>query len=319
MKTRVFILLSVIFSFYSCSDESINDPQINYVQETIDRVEINSLTNFVKILSGELPFTYNNNEIKIETRNWALPGNDIAADFIELTLTSYGFTVTNQFFNEQGRNVYAVKRGTQHPQQFYIIGAHYDDYSNLFYQPDSSQIAPGADDNASGAAAVLEAARIFSEYNPRFSVLFALWDEEEVGLLGSRYFADSARSNNVIINGYINLDMIGWDSNNDSAIDVIVSNVTQIPELGLKTEYVNNAYNIGLVIEFIFRNYGSDYVSFWQYDYPAIAINEDRSDFNIYYHSDLDIYPNLNVNYFYRVSKLAIGTLAELAFNEELP
>ena len=56
----------------------------------------------------------------------------------------------------------------------------------------SGTTAPGADDNASGTAAVIEAARIFTQYDSKYTIIYALWDEEEQGLIGSAYYAHQA-------------------------------------------------------------------------------------------------------------------------------
>ena len=85
--------------------------------------------------------------------------------------------------------------------------------------------APGADDNASGTAAVIEAARIFSQYDFPFTIIYALWDEEEQGLIGSEYYATQAANAGDSILGVINLDMIGYDGNGDGNADVHNSSV----------------------------------------------------------------------------------------------
>ena len=315
MKLKILLIsIIILLSFYSCSD-SVNEPEIDFVEQAINEVNISSLNGFINVLSGESSFNYNGTPTIIETRNWGLEGNNIAADYIESLLNSFELPVTNQYFNELGRNVYAVKTGTEYPDQYFIIGAHYDDCGYLYCQPDSSSDAPGADDNASGTSAVLEAARILSNYDLKYSVIFALWDEEERGLLGSRVFADSARANNMIINGYINLDMIGWNSDTNLAVEVIVWDTENIPPLGERVVYINNYYNIGLNLTYLYRDRGSDFISFWVNDYPAVSLIEDYDDFNRNYHSPQDLIVNMDLEFYLMMSKLAIGTLAYLADN----
>lgn len=101
----------------------------------------------------------------------------------------------------------------KNPDEYVIIGAHYD---HLGLDPllDGDQIYNGADDNASGVAAVLQIARAFlaSGQQPERTVIFALWDGEEKGLLGSEYFAQTWADPSKI-KGYLNFDMIGRNNN----------------------------------------------------------------------------------------------------------
>lgn len=69
--------------------------------------------------------------------------------------------------------------------------------------------APGADDNASGAAVVLEAARLLSSIQTPYTIIFALWDEEEIGLIGSANYARHAVQSGEQILGIVNMDMLG--------------------------------------------------------------------------------------------------------------
>lgn len=110
------------------------------------------------------------------------------------------------------RNILGKIEG-KNPNEFVIIGAHYD---HLGFDPmlDGDQIYNGADDNASGVSAVLQVARAFlaSGQQPERTVIFAFWDGEEKGLLGSEYFVQNC-SFLKNVKGYLNYDMIGRNSN----------------------------------------------------------------------------------------------------------
>lgn len=109
------------------------------------------------------------------------------------------------------RNVLAMIPG-KNRQEYVIVGAHFD---HLGVDPalDGDQIYNGADDNASGVSAVLQIARAFvaSGEQPERNVIFAFWDGEEKGLLGSKYFVQSCPFVSQI-KGYLNFDMIGRDN-----------------------------------------------------------------------------------------------------------
>ena len=110
------------------------------------------------------------------------------------------------------RNILGKIEG-KNPNEYVIIGAHYD---HLGFDPmlDGDQIYNGADDNASGVSAVLQVAKAFlaSGQQPERTVIFAFWDGEEKGLLGSEYFVQNC-SFLKDIKGYLNYDMIGRNSN----------------------------------------------------------------------------------------------------------
>ena len=110
------------------------------------------------------------------------------------------------------RNILAKIDG-KNPEEIVIIGAHYD---HLGYDPmlEGDQIYNGADDNASGVQAVLQVARAFlaTGEQPERTVIFAFWDGEEKGLLGSRYFAQVYPELKKV-KGYLNYDMIGRNNN----------------------------------------------------------------------------------------------------------
>lgn len=99
------------------------------------------------------------------------------------------------------------------PNEYVIVGAHYD---HLGIDPtlEGDKIYNGADDNASGVSAVLQLAKAFiaSGKQPQRTIIFAFWDGEEIGTLGSQYFVQSCPFT-ASIKSYLNYDMIGRNSN----------------------------------------------------------------------------------------------------------
>jgi hypothetical protein len=121
------------------------------------------------------------------------------------------FVSVSAFFDEArpARNVVAKIEGsdTQMKEEFLIIGAHMD---HLGIDP-LGEVMNGANDNASGTAVVMEAARVMSlnQKKPERTVIFALWAGEEQGLWGSRYYVDHPLCPLEKTIAYINLDMVG--------------------------------------------------------------------------------------------------------------
>ena len=185
----LFVLLISSFSFGQT------------IQNILNQVNTDSLSHFAKELSGNIATTIGGLPYTIASRNKSQPGNDKAMQYIQEKLQYYGLQTTIQTFSTTGKNVYAVQPGVVYPNKKYIICAHFDDMP-------TGTLAPGADDNGSGTVAVLEAARILHNYQFQYTIVYALWDEEEQGLIGSAYYANQAFAAGDSILGVINLDMI---------------------------------------------------------------------------------------------------------------
>jgi len=157
--------------------------------------------------------------------------------------TDGGMTWLNQTGGIEGawKNTIATKEGTVAPGEQVIICAHMDDYSEM-----PQTWAPGADDNGSGTVAVIEAARLFAEYNFEKTVKLCLWTGEEQGLLGSEaYAADAATAGDDII-GVYNFDMIGYDGNDDHVGELHCGTMSSSLVLGNIFEDVIDEYGIDL-------------------------------------------------------------------------
>ena len=284
------------------------------VQEIINQTNLDSLVHFVSELSGEVQTIIGGSPYTIVSRNKNNASNDMAANYINEKLAGYGLVTYDQWWSGTGRNVYGVQLGSQYPNKQYIICAHFDDMP-------SGTTAPGADDNASGTAAVIEAARIFTQYNSKYTIIYALWDEEEQGLVGSNYYAQQAALAGDSIMGVINMDMIAWDNDNDGVVEIHVRPIANSLALKDKIIEVNTNYTIGLTASV--QNPGttaSDQAAFWNNNYGALLLIEEYygGDFNAYYHTVNDLLIHFNQPYFLKMSKVAIGTVAALAEMSEI-
>lgn len=174
-------------------------------------------------------------------------------------------------------NVMARIEG-KNPNEIVVMGAHYD---HLGVDPllDGDKIYNGADDNASGVSAVLQIARAFLEsgVKPERTIIFALWDGEEKGLLGSEHFVltypDLSK-----IKGYINFDMIGRNNNEAKPKHVVYFYTEAYPAFG---EWLkNDVEKYGLQLEPNYRPWdrpigGGDNGSFAKRDIPIIWYHTD--------------------------------------------
>ena len=160
-------------------------------------------------------YTYENDLYKFDSKYISQPGNDKASQYLYDTYSSFGYSPEKQWFTPPGRQVYdgktanvvATLEGTTNPELVYVVSSHYD----------SVERGPGADDNTSGTAALLEVARILSDHPMPATIIFASFTGEEAGLLGSREFVRQAQENGMKIVGALNNDMLGFA--NDSKLD----------------------------------------------------------------------------------------------------
>ncbi len=213
-------------------------------------------------------------------------------------------------------NVIAVREGTTYPDQYYIICAHYDDISE-----DPMRYAPGADDNASGTATVMEAARILAGIDFKYSIRYILFSGEEQGLYGSNHYATNAALNGEIILGVINLDMIAYDSDNDGLVEIHEGTLLESQQLGDIVAQNISDWSLDLTAEVKTTNAtsSSDHSPFWNEGYPAILLIEDFEDFTPYYHKTSDRISTFNKSYLWNNAKLAIGSLYEFAEDDSSP
>ena len=280
-----------------------------FIADLMNQTNLDSLTSFVRILSGEDSVKLGDSTVLIQHRiNY--PGNDLAAEYLKQKLESYGLDTYDQLYSEDGRNIYAIQPGTLYANQLFLICAHYDAVD--YYC---------ADDDASGVAAVLEAARILSSCQFNYTIIYALWDEEEFGRIGSSYYASQADSNNSDIQGVLNLEMFGWDEDNDGLIDIHTRDIANSVALANLLIRIDSLYTLSL--NPIIYNPGttaSDHSSFWDKGFSAIVFSEAYwgGDFNPYYHSSEDRIDKFNLSYFLELTKLAIGSISTLVIENPI-
>lgn len=276
------------------------------IGEILSRVSPDTLMDRVRELCGEKRVRVLGMDTVITNRfdGRDSTNNELVGDYLEHELLRHGLNAGSQIFGDRGRNVIGIQRGAIFPEISYIICAHYD--AAVF------QYA-AADDNASGTAAVLEAARLLAPYHFDYTIHYILWDAEERGLVGSRDYARAARMRGDSILGVINLDMIAWDSDGD-ARTTLQYNLPIAEPLIAVMQTVNDSFSLGLeMVPEVKPTTPSDSYSFAQSGYPAFLFIEDFADFTPHYHKATDRPATLNVPFFTAMTKAAVGALALLA------
>ncbi len=285
-------------------------PYAHNLDELVNAVHQDSLLCYVRQLSGEAYVNIDGTACLIQERNAGNAGS-LAAAYLSQKLQQYNLVVSQQPFDQDGMNIFAEQSGYLYPNRKYIICAHYDD------RPWDHVKAPGADDNASGCAAVIEAARLLTQYAFPYTIVYAFWDYEEHGLLGSQYYATQAAAQDDSICAVFNLDMIGYDGNSDYRCNIFYNNDANSDLLAAHIVDLQEEYGLGLITDTVFQNhYGySDHASFWRAGYRAILLIEDYmgGDFNPHYHAPTDRVCYFNQSFFMRCSQLAVLMLADYA------
>ena len=156
---------------------------------------------------------------KMEGRRAGTNGIEKAAKYIESEFERIGLTTYDtlnsyrqnfNFYDMPFYNVIGVLEGKSLPNEYIIISAHYD-HLGIDHKKEGDNIYNGANDNASGTAAVLALAEYFKKLdNNKRSLIFVAFTAEEMGLVGSRYFGKQVNPNDIVAG--INIEMIGKES-----------------------------------------------------------------------------------------------------------
>ena len=285
------------------------------IRAMVDDVSPAAIWRATAQLSGALPVIMDGAAYTITTRHTA-SGAPLAkaTQFVGEQLARSGYVVEYQAWSRadhQGRNVIGQRTGLARPGEIYIIGAHLDDMPR-------DGPAPGADDNASGSAAVLISAEIMSRYRWACTVRFAFWTGEEQGFLGSSA-SDRAKAHGETIKGYLNLDMLGYNATALRAMDLFWSSaITGSEQIADLFTTVVAVYGLDLVprkfdtLHYPLGNY-SDNWSFWAQGYPAIMVIEDSyGDFTPYYHQATDRIETLDIDFFRTMVQASVAAFAHL-------
>ncbi len=245
------------------------------------------------------------------TRHSSTTGGLQASQWLLSQFQSYGYTdVSLHDFDSNNDNVVCVKPGLVEPDKYVVIGGHFDSISS------NINVAPGADDNATGTVAVLAAAQAMADYDFEYSVVFLCFSGEEQGLLGSEAWANEAANQGLDIVGAVVADMLGYRQAGDAADIDIITNGSSQPLRDLVDQAIAD-YVPGHVAVTGSLPFGasSDHASFWANGYRSVLFFEDTGDYSPYIHSSDDVM-GLSVNdlgFMDRNVRTAIATLASLA------
>jgi len=243
------------------------------------------------------------------------------ASFVETELRSYGLDIENDFFTWGGetfRNIvarYPVKQNTP----LIIVGAHLDSVAGT----------PGADDNASGVAVLLEAARILSQMTLPTQVLFCAFNLEEFNMIGSTAFARKLKAAETKVAAMIALEMVGYTDSRPGSQKLPVGLSRFYPDRGDFIAVIGNWRSNALLRKFAagMRQVGalpletlsvpgkgmvipavrlSDHSPFWDLGYPALMITDTSFYRNPHYHGVTDSLETLDIDFMAKVCEAIV-------------
>ena len=255
-----------------------------------------------------------------QNRMWNSQNAFDASDWIAGRMAALGLEVEQQPFyastwtgsGQAAPNVIGIQRGTLYPDVYVVCGSHFDSFSyEAIY---GSGTCPGADDNATGVASVLESARIMTQYDFEYSIIYCAYGCEEMGLYGSEAYAARCQQEGMEILGYFNNDMNGYLWGDTIHIDCIYPN--SVAPIGDYYMNVGSVYFPEMPVQHVDLTYGdSDHTSFNNHGYMGIYPFEDVNHESPYIHSPNDLIgPSVtSFEMSQRYCQMNIGCLAELA------
>lgn len=308
------------------------DPAI-YIENELSQENFKTV---ISQLSGAIPVTIDGQETRIETRySYAMFSNQPnakAKEFLLQTLRQWvpenqitvePYVYVDGMGGNTWYNIIITFPGTVTPNEQILFTAHYD--SCVVFEGDPMISAPGANDNGTGVAALLEAVRIFSTMKFERTLKVIFFSGEENFQQGSKAYAAQHAEDNII--AVLNMDMFGTDKDGDRCFEMYVGELPgsqKIADLLLQTI---QEYQLNLKADYLVSNaYAkADQKSFWDQNIPAITVMEnflpdyspggcegvtDRTD---YWHLPGDKIETINLEYAFDIGKAGILTILKLA------
>jgi Zn-dependent M28 family amino/carboxypeptidase len=228
-----------------------------------------------------------------------IAGRELTRQFLISQLQEYGFKVERHTYRTNGENIVGRLMATTPTDEYILIGAHLDSVNNH-----------GADDDGSGSTSILETARALSLMPDRkVNIMVAWFDEEELGLVGSKYLAREYRKQGLNITSVHCIDMMGWDSDGDRRVEVAR------PEGDLWTVYqhVNETHGLKLPLSRV-NTGSSDHVSWANEGFKSVLLCEEWNggDTTPHYHRKTDTYETINFDFVAAGTKLMTAVVSDL-------
>ena len=299
------LVISLVTAFAGCQKEPelTGEEYVSYLAEHVSSDKLESNVRWLEKMGTRFELAPNRRDVaeKIRKRFISLGYGNAILDSFYLEKTIQGVTYSTWQYN-----VVATIAGRE-PDSISVVGAHYDSYAtgvNPF------EVAPGANDNASGIAAVMEIARIVrgSRFVPRYTISFVAFAAEELGLHGSRYQAGKSATEGDKIMMMINHDMISYVAD-PSGKPWHLNIIHYDNSAGLRDEAAALCDQNSELISYSdnTNNQRSDSYPYFLNGYKALFFHQ--SDYETTYHTAGDRTPVCNFEYAREVVKVSCSLL----------
>lgn len=366
MKTKIYIALVVLLGIFALPifAQKTKEKPNSEIQKMLKEVSAKNIENSIRKL---VSFGTRNtlSEQNNPTRGIGAARDWIFAEMQKISNDCGGcLTVEKQSFEQPKANripqptiltnVVATLKGTTNPERIYVVSGHYD--SMCSSPTDAVCDAPGANDDASGTAAVIEMARVMSKYKFDATIIFMTVAGEEQGLLGAAYFAENAKKNNWNIEAMFTNDIIGGvttakNSPDRNSVRVfsegVPSNETEQEantrrgtggendsasrQMARFIKETANLYSPKFGVKMVYRRdrylRGGDHIPFLERGFTAVRFTEPNEDYD-HQHQNVrtennkffgDTIEFVDFGYIANVTKINIASLARLAFAPARP
>ncbi len=231
-------------------------------------------------------------------------------EYAEAQFRSWGYAILRQPYEigtvhpTSGYNLIADRYGGSGGPPEILVGAHLD---SIAPGAEEGGPAPGADDNASGCAVALEAARLFAESEADLGVRFVLFGAEEIGLYGSRAYVNALLGNErKALKAVWVLDQIGLNTRAEPTLK-LEGYKTRSGRLMDRVEAAAPA--VGLLTERTYRPYGSDHMPFLRAKIPTLLLIQPDDEDDPLNHTAEDLLHRLDYGYMARILRLLAAVI----------
>lgn len=366
MRVTVPFLALALASGAAAQMKSVN-PTVQKIVDSVSQERIAEILKKLEAFETRDIFSEDDNPKRGvgAARRWIFQQFQSYSPRLQVRFDSYKVKKKGRVFRDvELHNVVAVLPGKLNPERQFIISGHYDSMALIRRPPansptgtatngggsnsggssdgspnpngefrfDPSLIAktePGVTDDGSGTAAVMELARIMSQYEFEKTIVFVAFAGEEEGLIGSSLYARTAHQQNQIIDGVLNNDIIGSEVSGNGRIDNATLWIfsedppdSNSRQLARYIREVSPRYLPSVKVDLVFRSdrlgRGGDHTPFNQEGYASVRFTTPNENY-ANQHTVTDTFENTSVPYTARVIQSNAATLASLALAPKAP
>jgi hypothetical protein len=312
LTPKIFLILNGLILFITTCTRDDDEEELRKesitrnLNNAISADTLESLVGWMQSMGTRFALSENHRNVamKIKNRFKNIGYPDARIDSFMINYSYKGI-----IYRQWQYNIIAALKGNSNPDSVCIVGGHYDDSMG---SGDPFSIVPGANDNASGVAAVIELARVMKKfkYSPRNTIEFIAFGAEELGLYGSNAYVVNAVSNSKKLKMMLNNDMIAYQPGTIKT-DWLVNIMDYDNSHNLRTEaeIMCNRFSVLKYKNDNSANKQSDSYPFFRNGYEALFFFSNYIDPN--YHTLNDLAASCNFDYCREIVKVNCALLVE--------